>query len=314
MAATKLLKPATALAACMAAASASALPLDTLYFTQFAGWDSSLGGSTFNPGTTGLTGLDFANPVAGAPAGAVSDMNWNAFSNGNESAINISTFDDASTLIRLNSDLTGADATPGEWNEGDWWVISTLLQTNEVLNSDPAWNGVAPDPLWVADTLANLSIFTDAGHTDVLGQDLDSVTTISFFESRNFANPANCTGENPLGTGCDDVFTIDALDFAPIQFNRDGYQYTFNFTLVPGISTPSGLTALVCPSPDPRCAGVTVPEGTIQVFTPEDAPGTSSIHVAMSFDVRAVPAPGVLGLLGAGALFAGVASRRARRK
>lgn len=310
-------KAAAVLATALAASGASALPvaLDQLYFTQFAGWDSSVGGSTFTPGTTGLTGLDFDKGVAvvGAPAGAVSIMDWNSAVGPNESSIEIISYNDSTTPLRFNSSLTAADATPGEWNEGDWWVIDTLLQTNEVLTAGPDFNGIAPNPLWVADTLANLSLFTDVGRTDLLGADLNSVVGISFFESRN---NVGCGSQNPLGTSCDDVFTVAAVDFAPIQFVRDGFFYDISFTLIPGPSTNQGVdqgTTLVCPSADPRCVGVTVPAGEIRVFTPEFNPGTSSINVAMRFDTRPVPAPGVLGLVGAGAFAVSFLARRRRK-
>lgn len=319
----KKLGVASALSLALVGSVATAAPLTQLYFTQFAGWDATAGNSTFNPGSTGLTGLDFANPVAGAPAGSNADMSWNAASNGNSSSINITTFDDVSSPIRLEDDLatvdgdTNADDVPDDlvdaaaWEQGEWWVISTLTQTNAVLDINGSF---VPNPLWVADTLANLSIFTDAGRLDLLGADLNSKVTIEFNESFNgVANPAACAGDNPLGTQCDDIYTIAAADFAPISFTRDGYAYDISFQLIPGLSTPSGLPSLVCPNPaDVRCAGVTVPPGEIRVFTEEAAVGTSSISVAMRFDVRAVPAPGIVALFGAGVLGAGLAARRRR--
>ena len=295
---------ATALAAALSSGGVAAAPLGQLYYTQFAGWDPT--SFQFFPGVTGLTGLNPDGPApAGAPAGTVTGMSWEAASNGNESRIDIFSWDDGTTPLALQSDLMTVDGD-GQWNPGDWWVIDTLIQENNIL--DVASTPI-PDPLWIADTLANLTIYTDAGRTDILGQDLNSRVRIEFWESLN-QDPADCTGDNPLGTGCDDVFRILETELDPITFTRDGYAYDISFTLIPGPSQPSGNLSLVCPSPDPRCAGVTVDDGEIWVCTEEAAPGLSAINVAMSYSVREVPAPAALGLMSIGLLGLGFAARR----
>ncbi|MEQ8264456.1 PEP-CTERM sorting domain-containing protein [Pseudohaliea sp.] len=297
---------ATALAAALTSGGVAAAPsFGQLYFTQFAGWDPT--SFQFFPGVTGLTGLA-AGPAApaGAPAGTVTGMSWEAASNGNESRIDIFSWDDGSSPLTLQSDLSTPDAD-GEWNPGDWWVIDTLIQENNILDVDST---PIPDPLWIADTLANLTIYTDAGRTDVLGADPNSRVRIEFWESLNQDDVADCSGANPLATGCDDVFRILETELDPITFTRDGFAYDIDFTLIPGPSQPSGNLSLVCPSPDPRCAGVTVDDGEIWVFTEEAAPGFSAINVAMSYSVREVPAPAVLGLMSIGLLGLGFAARR----
>ena len=234
----KKLGVVNALAVALSGGAATAAPLDQLYFSQNAGWDPTT--SQFFPGSTGLTGITFSNPTgSGAPSGTQEDMEWCGI-NSNCSSINISSFTDGTTPLALQSDLTTLD-TDGEWNEGDWWVIDTLTQTNNVLTINGGSS--IPDPLWIVDTLANLRLFTDSGRTTLLGEDLNSRVTIDFWESRNFSNTASI------------VLAITRLK--PVVTTNSVWQHWISlqssllttvsstmsaFELIPGESTPSGNT------------------------------------------------------------------------
>lgn len=298
---------AIGLTSALTCGSALATPFTELFFTQDAGWSDD--GFTFNPGTTGFTGINFFNPTGGdAPANTFEDMSWCSPLSSNCSSINISTYDDDTPpIVTLDSTLAAVDGD-GEWNEGDWWSISRLLQTNAALTA-PGGASIG-DPLWIVETLANLRIYTDSGKSDLLGEDLNASTVIEFTESRN----SGCSN-NPLGTTCDDIFQIAAVDFDPISFVRDGFVYQINFTLVPGPSSGGVVSeTLVCPSSDPLCLAATIDPDEIWVFTPEANVGTSSVDVLMSWTVREfVPSPAALTLLGGGflAMF-GMMRRRER--
>jgi hypothetical protein len=294
---------ASLLAMAVAGTSAVAAPLAQLGFSQHAGFSTPtfFGGSLqFKAGST------VANPDAGglAPAGTSLGFAWEGGNAPAQSSIGIQSFDndsaptvdvDGATPLRYTAGFAGTDVD-GQWNEGDWWVIDTITQTNEALDS---LGGAINDPLWTVDTLADLRIFADAGRTTLAYQDPTTTNQISFNET---LNQTTCAGLNPLGTNCDDVFTASTGAFAPVSFNYMGYKYDLSFQLLPGISTNDGT---------PVGPSVVVDNGTtISVFTPENDPGTSSIHIAMSYTATLIPEPSVLGLFGAGVLALGFAGRR----
>lgn len=288
----KQLVAMSALAAAVASPAAMADPVTNLYFTQSAGWvNPTTDGTTdtfFDPTanmTFGMIGGTLTSPPF--PSGVYSGMQWQGATSPGPSKIEIFSFTDASSP----SFATDAD---GLWGQNEWWVIDRLLQTNNVLTGPTI---KFPNPLWIADTLANLRIFSDAGHSDLVFDDLNSPTRISFWETLNQSNPANCGSDNPLGTGCDDIYTVLAAEFDPLSWVSDGYKYTLSFTLIPGPGT------LVVPQPD----------GTILVYTPETNPGTSEIFVAMSWNATAVPEPSIMALFGAGLLGAGFVARRRKQ-
>lgn len=284
----------------LAAASSSALaaPLPYLTYQQYAGWDETT--SAFDGGTSGMEGLAFANATgAPYPDNTYTRMSWTGINSTGPSFIDI---------YSHNSTNAPGTPTPGEWHAGDWAVITTLTQTNNALSINPGTGADIPNPLWSVDAVANLHIGDNNGSN--IFSDLNNVTSIEFWETYN--DGVGCDSPNPLGTACDDIFRVTALDFAPVQFELDGYEYTVSFTILPGESTNNGAPAgqtLICSALSP-CDGIDVPDEEIWVFTPEYNPGTSTVYVAMSYTVRAVPEPSVVALFALGMLGLGFAARR----
>lgn len=316
---TVLRKTALAIALAAGASAAVADPLTQLFFRQSSGWLNPE--FDYNGGGT----LSFADATGpDAPASTFSTMNWTGADAGT-SSISLTNFTSDDAEIRFNAG--GADLD-GEWNAGDVWSIDKLIQTNQVLLGGPF-----PNPLWVADTVANLRIFDDAVDGNVAVSDLDSDTRITFWETLNTDNVdsggPSCASPSPLfdagvvtiangRSACDDIYRVALSDFAPISFVQDGYIYSINFTILDGEARDNdgnviGTTLTCFPgAPSPLCAGagVTPFDGTAAVYTPEFAPGTTELFVGAFWTVVPVPAPGVLGLMGLGLAGLGFAARK----
>lgn len=298
---------ASLLAVAVASTSAVAAPLAELGFSQQAGFGTPtfFGGSLSYKPASDVPNLD---PLA--PAGTNLSFAWEGANDPVESSIAIQSYNNSTapvadldgTPLRYTAGFAGVDGD-GQWNAGDWWVIDTITQTNNTLTT---LGGAIVDPLWVVDTLANLRIYADAARTDLAYADPTTTNSISFNETLNTDSEAACAGPNPLETLCDDIFTASSDAFAPVSFVRDGYRYDLSFTLFAGTSTDNGV-------PAGTSEVVLNPDGTITVYTPEFDPGTSSIHVAMSYMATAVPEPSILGLVGAGMLALGFAGRRRKQ-
>lgn len=268
-----------AMVAAVAAAtsfSAAATPVTELYFSQNAGF---LNPTTDVSATTGFFGnqtFSTTNPVAD-PAGTWARMQWTTGPGSDfpgVSSISLSTFNDATS--QAPSSTFGLDTNSnGLWNAGEWAIISNLHQHNEVVG------GLFPNPLWIADIVANLRIFADAGHASNIHSELGSTTRVSFWETSNLVDgvTGQCASPHPLNSQCDDIYTVLASALGSTGFSYNGDNYALDFTLIPGPTT-------LVQNTDP----------TITVYTAENQ--ESDIYVAMRW--RAVPEPGSLALAGLG--------------
>lgn len=302
-----------------AASTALAGELDQLFFTQDTGWQDPL--VSFDT-SSGNAFHGFDNATGGdAPDDTYADMSWSGIDDDIRSSINLTGFDSHGvneTAGQFTGDFPDLIADiDGEWNSGDWWVISTLTQTNNSLgvSSTPV-----PNPLWIANTLSNFRIWEDEAQVlPALKEDLDSMLEIDFYETLNATGCPREDSPNPLGTTCDDIYIVAASDFSDITFANDGFVYSVAFNLVPGPSTDADGevvgASLVCPNEfDPRCDDLGIPEGEIWVFTPEYNPGTSSLSIVASWSAVQIPEPAVLGMFGIGILGMGLAGRRRKQQ
>ncbi|MCL4743905.1 MAG: THxN family PEP-CTERM protein [Burkholderiaceae bacterium] len=283
---------AAALTLTVCAPSAMAVP-SQLYFQQSAGWvnpTTDAAAATFFAAGTGLAfsmqGAPLADPPY--PAGTYAGMQWQGL-NGAISSIGLASF----TSTTSPTALTDAN---GQWNQNEYWVIDRLFQNNQVITANNF-----PNPLWVADTLANLRFFDDAVGGNQIHIDPNSPTRISFWET---VNNAPCANPNPAGSVCNDIYTVLSASLADINFNIGADLVTVSFGLLPGAGT------VICPG-DPACTPAsTPPAGQIAIYTPEGQ--NSEIFVTMAWSVREVqvPEPSIIGLFGAGLLGLGFAARR----
>lgn len=305
----KPLLAATAVALGTCSAAVLAAPLTELGFQQGAGWVDP---TTDGTGDTGFFGSQTFSMIGGTlaqpryPANVYQGMTWQSPlgtpSYPNSSKIELFSFTDTDSPS-AGSALNGDSDANSQWNAGEVWIIDRLLQTNNIIS------GLFPNPLWIADTLANLRFYSDAdARTNEIYLDPNSPTRISFWETFNEPaspnNPGACTSPNPLNTQCDDIYTVLSAELDDLVFPYDGYLYTINFALIPGPGV------LVCLGGE-DCDGI-VPDGTIRVFTPENNPGTSEIFVGMAWTAQRIPEPATLAVLGLGLAGMGFSLRRRR--
>ena len=223
-----------AMVAAVAAAtsfSAAATTVTELYFSQSAGF---LNPTTDVSATTGFFGnqiFSTTDPVSD-PSGTWARMQWTTGPGSDYpgvSSISLATFNDATSQVP--SSTFGLDTNSnGLWNAGEWAIISNLHQHNEVVG------GVFPNPLWIADILADLRIFADAGHTNNIHSELGSTTRLSFWETSNLVDgvTGQCASPHPLNSQCDDIYTVLASAFGSTGFSYNGDNYALDFTLIPG--------------------------------------------------------------------------------
>ena len=288
------LKPAigaTMIALAAMSGAASAAPLETLYFTQSSQYD---GAPSFN-NSQGLVPL-LATPTK---------FQWTS---------TLSNPDATSSLEIFSYNSASAEAASGDlnanglWNANEWFRIDQLVQHNEVL-SVPA--GVPnPNPLWSGSIIGTFAVFQNSDFTGPLltGGSDTTTTSLRYWETTNVTTGLdNCDGPTPLGSICDDEYTVLALSLAPLAFTLDGYEYTIDFRLEPATGT------IVCVNGDlsPACqaAGVTFGAGELmKVYAAEL--DESNLFVAARWTATQIPEPGVLGLLGIGLMGMGLSARR----
>lgn len=123
-----------------------------------------------------------------------------------------------------------------------------------------------------------------------LGANL-AVLDIVFNETPNVPG---CPFGNPLGTECDDIFSLTGA-FEPINFTIDGVDYVISFRFF----GENDATTFI--------------DGNT-IYTAETAPGTSTVFVQARIDT--IPLPGALALMGMGLVMIGwqVRGRGRRRK
>jgi hypothetical protein len=247
----------------------------------------------FSPADFTVAGLNlnFVNPTgAGFPASTFFDLNWEGSSDpGDPSALNIQVYTSSNSPTRFNAGQ-GDTNSDGEWDNSEWFTISRLTQTNNVIEL----GGI---PLWTIQARSNLSVFTDPTLLTSIGTDSNSVP-IDFNETPNSA-PCNDGPSNPHGTECDDFYRVLTSDLTNPVLNiplGGGLFLDLTFRLQPGpgviLQTNGNST---------------------YAFTAEDAPGTSQLDIQVHWDIRRqVPLPGSLMLLGLG--LGGAAAFRLRRK
>lgn len=262
---------------------AVAAPVTEFFFSQSAGIVNPLTDSdptTFFNSGSGLTfgGTSAALPTPLYPTGTATTMSWNgAGANpqnpGNaSSSLAVNTYtSNTSTEVSGNGDAS--------WNEGEVWRITNLHHHNEALLLAQGGNIALLTPLWVADIVANLRIFSDSVDGTLVHSELGSTNRIQFNETYNAGG--SCPLGNPHNTTCDDIYVdMTPSAFAPTTFWYNGVLYELSFGL------QAGNGAIVDFGPP------------LRVFTAENSPGDSDVYVTMAW--RAVPEPGSLALAGLG--------------
>lgn len=183
----------------------------------------------------------------------------------------------------------GAQEVTDGYNSVDWFSNGgvgpsglDIVSLSGTLMTDGAWvdtgiithrNFILPSP---ATTLHTLDLMSEFSITSplLLGPASDTFD-ISFVET---PNQGGCPPPNPLGSSCDDAFTIDGLPEA-IVFEIDGITYTIEFRLFGG-------------------EGFIVADNTL--YTREDEENTLFVQARVT--ARQVPEPATLGILGLGLL------------
>lgn len=264
---------------------AAATPVTEFFFSQSAGIvnpTTDASAATFFNSGSGLTfgGTSAPLPNPQYPAGTATTMSWfGAGANPQNPGNNPSSFAINTYTSANNLEVSGNGDT--SWNEGEVWRITNLHHHNEALLLGPNANLALLSPLWVADLVANLRIFSDSVGGTLVHQELSSTNQISFNETYNQGgNVGNCAPPNPHLTSCDDIYTdLTPATFAPTSFWYNGIQYGLTFGLEAG-------------------AGAIIYNDPLRVFTAESFPGDSDVYVTMAW--RAVPEPGSLALAGLG--------------
>lgn len=272
----KLLASALLVSGGLFTVSASAAVIPTWDFVTDGGF--RIGESTCSNGPTEASCVLLYDNTSGVTPsgidGTASIMTWGVGSfqdggNGNQSGLQ-GVFGESGTGP-YDAQLLGSDSVP-------------IPEFEQIVTND-GWTNIG------AAVHYNNVILTEGGHmqTSILtttfqlltpgpGPVLETDIDIIFNETEN---EQPCPRPNPLGTVCDDVFTVSLLP-SPEFFTIDGQLYKLSFRYAAGEGTfVDGET----------------------VYTSETAPGTAILFSQARID--AIPVPGVLGLMGMGLLLMG---------
>jgi len=262
--------------------SALAMPVTNFYFSQSAGIvDPTTDGDVatlFDATNSGLAfhGVSPALSTPQYPTNTHTTMSWGSPNNilhPADSSFSVNTY-------TSNNNLEVSGNGNALWEQGEVWKITNLHHVNNVIYPN---GGVAVDPLWVADIVANLRIFSDSVDGTLVHQELNSTNRIAFNETENQRVNGLCPYGDPFGTVCADLYTdLSPSTFDPTYFSYNGTLYQLSFGLVPGVGADISFDV----------------NGNLVVRTAENSPGISDVYVTMAW--RAVPEPGSLALAGLG--------------